>query len=89
MIQMQTKLDVADNTGAKVVQCIHVLGGSKRRYAQLGDIIVCSVKKALPSSEIKPGTVVKTSKGRPMAKGVCPECGTTVNRFLSQKASKE
>ncbi len=59
MIQMQTKLDVADNTGAKVVQCIHVLGGSKRRYAQLGDIIVCSVKKALPSSEIKPGTVVK------------------------------
>jgi large subunit ribosomal protein L14 len=59
MIQMQTKLDVADNTGAKVVQCIHVLGGSKRRYAQLGDIIVCSVKKSLPSSEIKPGTVVK------------------------------
>ncbi len=59
MIQMQTKLDVADNTGAKVVQCIHVLGGSKRRYAQLGDVIVCSVKKALPSSEIKPGTVVK------------------------------
>lgn len=59
MIQMQTKLDVADNTGAKVVQCIHVLGGSKRRYAQLGDIIVCSVKKALPSSDIKPGTVVK------------------------------
>ncbi len=59
MIQMQTKLDVADNTGAKVVQCIHVLGGSKRRYAHLGDIIVCSVKKALPSSEIKPGTVVK------------------------------
>ncbi len=59
MIQMQTKLDVADNTGAKVVQCIHVLGGTKRRYAQLGDIIVCSVKKALPSSDIKPGTVVK------------------------------
>ena len=59
MIQMQTKLDVADNTGAKVVQCIHVLGGSKRRYAHLGDIIVCSVKKALPSSDIKPGTVVK------------------------------
>ncbi len=59
MIQMQTKLDVADNTGAKVVQCIHVLGGSKRRYARLGDVIVCSVKKALPSSDIKPGTVVK------------------------------
>ena len=59
MIQMRTKLDVADNTGAKVVQCIHVLGGSKRKYAYLGDIIVCSVKKALPSSEIKQGDVVK------------------------------
>ena len=59
MIQMQTKLDVADNTGAKVVQCIHVLGGSKRRYARLGDVVVCSVKKALPSSDLKPGTVVK------------------------------
>ncbi len=59
MIQMQSKLDVADNTGAKVVQCIHVLGGSKRNQAVLGDIIVCSVKKALPSSEIKPGDVVK------------------------------
>ena len=59
MIQMRTKLDVADNTGAKLVQCIHVLGGSKRKYAFLGDIIVCSVKKALPSSEIKQGDVVK------------------------------
>ena len=59
MIQMQTKLDVADNTGAKTVQCIHVLGGSGRRYAVLGDVIVCSVKRALPSSEIKTGTVVK------------------------------
>jgi len=59
MIQMRTKLDVADNTGAKQVQCIHVLGGSKRRYAYLGDIIVCSVKKALPSSDIKRGDVVK------------------------------
>jgi large subunit ribosomal protein L14 len=59
MIQMRTKLDVADNTGAKLVQCIHVLGGSKRKYAYLGDIIVCSVKKALPSSEIKQGDVVK------------------------------
>lgn len=59
MIQMRTKLDVADNTGAKLVQCIHVLGGTKRKYAYLGDIIVCSVKKALPSSEIKRGDVVK------------------------------
>ena len=59
MIQMQTKLDVADNTGAKVVQCIKVLGGSGRAFAGLGDIIVCSVKKALPSSDVKSGTVVK------------------------------
>ena len=59
MIQMRTWLDVADNTGAKQVQCIHVLGGSKRRYAHIGDIIVCSVKKALPSSDIKQGDVVK------------------------------
>lgn len=59
MIQMQTKLDVADNTGAKVVQCIHVLGGTKKRVAHLGEVIVCSVKKALPSSDIKPGTVVR------------------------------
>lgn len=59
MIQMRTKLDVADNTGAKLVQCIHVLGGSRRKYAYLGDIIVCAVKKALPSSDIKQGDVVK------------------------------
>ncbi len=59
MIQMQSKLDVADNTGAKRVQCIKVLGGTRRRYAGIGDIIVASVKKALPSSDIKTGTVVR------------------------------
>ena len=59
MIQMQTYLDVADNTGAKQVQCIKVLGGTHRRYAGLGDIIVASVKKAMPGSEVKKGTVVK------------------------------
>jgi large subunit ribosomal protein L14 len=59
MIQMQTRLDVADNTGAKEVMCIHVLGGSRKRFARLGEVIVCSVKKALPSSEIKQGTVVR------------------------------
>jgi large subunit ribosomal protein L14 len=56
---MQTFLDVADNTGAKRVQCIKVLGGSHRTYASLGDTIVCSVKKAIPGSEVKTGTVVK------------------------------
>ena len=59
MIQMQTMLDVADNTGAKRVMCIKVLGGTKRRYAGLGDIIVASVKKAMPSSDMKQGAVVK------------------------------
>ncbi len=59
MIQMQSVLDVADNTGAKRVMCIKVLGGTRRRYARIGDIIVVSVKKALPSSEIKTGTVVR------------------------------
>jgi large subunit ribosomal protein L14 len=56
---MQTYLDVADNTGAKRVQCIKVLGGTHRRYASLGDTIVCSVKKAIPGSEVKTGTVVQ------------------------------
>lgn len=59
MIQMQTMLDVADNTGAKRVMCIKVLGGTRRRYAGLGDVIVASVKRAMPGSEVKPGTVVK------------------------------
>ena len=59
MIQMQTQLDVADNSGAKRVMCIKVLGGSKRQFADVGDVIVCSVKKALPSSDIKPGSVIR------------------------------
>lgn len=59
MIQMQTVLDVADNSGAKLVRCIKVLGGSRRRYATLGDIIVVSVQKSLPGSSVKPGSVVK------------------------------
>ena len=59
MIQMQTFLDVADNTGAKQAQCIKVLGGTHRRYASLGDVIVASVKKSIPGSEVKPGTIVK------------------------------
>ena len=59
MIQEQTILDVADNTGAKRAMCIKVLGGSKRRYASIGDIIVASVKKALPNGEVKSGQVVK------------------------------
>ena len=59
MIQMQTKLLVADNSGAKKVQCIKVLGGSKRTYAYLGDEIVVSVKEAIPNSKVKKGTVLR------------------------------
>jgi large subunit ribosomal protein L14 len=59
MIQMQTALDVADNSGAKKVMCIKVLGGSKRRYASVGDIIVVSVKEAIPNSKVKKGEVHK------------------------------
>jgi large subunit ribosomal protein L14 len=59
MVQLTTYLDVADNTGAKEVMCIKVLGGSRRRYAGLGDIIVASVKKALPGGDVKQGDVVK------------------------------
>ncbi|MCH5289163.1 MAG: 50S ribosomal protein L14 [Treponema sp.] len=59
MLQMQSKLTVADNSGAKLVQCIKVLGGSRRRYAGIGDIIVVAVKEAIPTSTIKEGSVQK------------------------------
>lgn len=59
MIQQETFLDVADNSGAKVVKCIKVLGGSRRRYAGIGDIVVASVRKALPGSEVKQGDVIR------------------------------
>lgn len=59
MIQMQSTLTVADNSGARKVMCIKVLGGSKRRYARLGDIIVVTVKEAIPEGNIKKGSVVK------------------------------
>jgi len=59
MVQMSTVLDVADNSGARKVQCIRVLGGTRRRYASIGDIIVVSVKEAIPNSKVKKGTVMK------------------------------
>ncbi len=59
MIQMYTYIDVADNTGAKECMCVKVLGGSRKRYAGIGDIIVASVKKAIPGGDVKPGDVVK------------------------------
>jgi large subunit ribosomal protein L14 len=67
MVQQQTMLDVADNSGAKRVMCIKVLGGSRRRYASVGDVIVVSIKEALPNAKVKKGEVaraviVRTSK---------------------------
>jgi large subunit ribosomal protein L14 len=59
MIQMESVLDVADNSGAKVVQCIKVLGGSRRRYAGLGDVIVVSIRDAMPGSKVKKGDTAK------------------------------
>jgi large subunit ribosomal protein L14 len=59
VIQAQTRLDVADNTGAKEVQCFKVLGGSRRRYASIGDLIVGSVKRAVPGSDVPAGTIVR------------------------------
>ena len=68
MIQMQTRLEVADNTGARNVMCIKVLGGSKRRYASIGDVIKVTIKDAAPRGRVKKGevydaVVVRTSKG--------------------------
>jgi large subunit ribosomal protein L14 len=59
MIQAETRLTVADNSGAKILYCIKVLGGSRRRYASIGDIIVVSVKEAIPNAKVKKGDVLK------------------------------
>ena len=77
MIQMQTYLKVADNTGAKELMCIRVLGGSRRRYANIGDVVVASVKKAAPGGMVKKGDVVKAVIVRSV-KGVRREDGTYI-----------
>jgi len=77
MIQMQSNLDVADNSGARRVQCIKVLGGSKRRYASVGDIIVVSVKEAIPRGRVKKGDVRKAVVVR-TAKEVRRDDGTAI-----------
>lgn len=84
MIQTESRLDVADNSGAQEVLCIKVLGGSKRRYARVGDVIVCSVKKALPNGKVKKGDVVKAVVVR-QAKEVMRNDGTAI-RFDSNAA---
>ena len=77
MIQMQTNLDVADNSGARRVQCIKVLGGSKRKTAGVGDIIVVSVKEAIPRGRVKKGEVLKAVIVR-TAKEVRRDDGTAI-----------
>ena len=76
MIQMQTKLDVADNSGARLLQCIKVLGGSKRKTASVGDVIVVSIKEAIPRGRVKKGDVhraviVRTAKEVKRSDGTC------------------
>jgi large subunit ribosomal protein L14 len=84
MIQMQSNLDVADNSGAKRVMCIKVLGGSKRRYATVGDIIVVSVKEAMPRGRVKKGDVRKAIVVR-VSKDIKRKDGSTI-RFDSNAA---
>ena len=77
MIQPQTRLKVADNSGAKEIMCIRVLGGSRKRYANIGDVVVASVKKAAPGGQVKKGEVVKAVIVR-SAKGLRREDGTYI-----------
>ena len=77
MIQMQTYLKVADNSGAKELMCIRVLGGTRRKYANIGDVVVCSVKKATPGGVVKKGDVVKAVIVR-SAKGLRRAVGTYI-----------
>ena len=98
MIQMQTVLDVADNTGARSVMCIKVLGGSKRRYAHIGDVIKVSVKDAAPRGRVKKGeiynaVVVRTRQGVRRDDGALsastptPPCCSTTSSSRSARAS--
>ncbi len=90
MIQMQTMLDVADNTGARYVMCIKVLGGSKRRYAGVGDIIKVSIKDAAPRGRVKKGdvysaVVVRTAKGVRRPDGSLIKCDRNAAVLLNNK----
>ena len=77
MIQMQTRLKVADNTGAKELMCLRVLGGTRRKYANIGDVVVASVKKAAPGGMVKKGDVVKAVIVR-STKGLRRDDGTYI-----------
>ena len=84
MIQVETRLEVADNSGARQVQCIKVLGGSKRKYASVGDVIVVSIKEAIPRGRVKKGDVVQAVVVR-TAKDVRRSDGTAI-RFDNNAA---
>ena len=84
MIQVETNLEVADNSGARRVQCIKVLGGSKRRYASVGDVIVVSIKEAIPRGRVKKGDVVQAVVVR-TAKEIRRDDGTAI-RFDTNAA---
>ena len=86
MIQMQSNLDVADNSGARRVQCIKVLGGSKRKYAGVGDIIVVSVKEAIPRGRVKKGDIRKAVIVRTAKEVKRPDGTTTWSPFFSLAA---
>ena len=90
MIQMQTILEVADNSGARRVQCIKVLGGSKRKFASVGDVIVVSVKEAIPRGRVKKGemhraVVVRTAKGIRRSDGSAIRFDTNAAVLLDQQ----
>ena len=91
MVQQQTYLKVADNTGAKELMCIRVLGGSGRRYANIGDVVVASVKKAAPGGVVKKGDVVKAVVVRSV-KGLrreeAPTSGSTKTRLSSSATTR-
>ena len=94
MIQMQTILDVADNTGARSVMCIKVLGGSKRRYAGIGDIIKVSIKDAAPRGRVKKGdvynaVVVRTAKGVRRPDGSLVKFDSNADVLLNKKLEKK
>ncbi len=86
MVQQQTYLKVADNTGAKELMCIRVLGGTRRRYAGIGDVIVCSVKKAAPGGTVKKGDVVKAVVVRTV-KGVKEQTAHSSDSMRMQRLS--
>src|SRR5258708_32106118 len=97
MIQMQTYLNVADNGGAKLVQCVKVLGGSKRRYAGIGDVIVAAVKEATPGATVKlhdvvKAVVVRTTKERRRADGTYivfdDNAAVVINPYLSPAVTR-